>query len=105
MAAHLVSTAIAFSQESGEESNFYSLRDQADSQLQDLVTLSSERRATLLGALQELLRDQQALQELEDTVMDLLARLGKDSRSRQTGTGQSGQEQSMVACSQLTWLH
>ncbi|NP_001014106.1 gasdermin D like 1 isoform X2 [Rattus norvegicus] len=64
--------AIAFSQESGEESNFYSLRDQADSQLQDLVTLSSERRATLLGALQELLRDQQALQELEDTLEQAL---------------------------------
>lgn len=72
MAAHLVSTSIAFSQESEEEPSFHGFRDQADSQLQDLVTLSSERWDTLLGALQEVLQDCQALQELEDTVMDLL---------------------------------
>lgn len=71
-----------FSQESGEESSFHDFRDQAVSQLQDLVTLSSEQRDTLLGALQELLQDYQALQELEDTVMNLLTRLGKDPRSR-----------------------
>lgn len=65
------------------------MRDQVDSQLQDLVTLSSEQRDTLLGALQELLQDHQALQELEDTVMGLLTRLGK-----RPGRGQSGHEQS-----------
>lgn len=105
MAAHLVSTGKAFSQESGEESSFYGLRDKAASQLQDLVTLSSKQQDTLLGALQELLQDRQALQELEDTVMDLLTRLGKDPRSRQPGRGQSGQEQSIVLCPQLTGLH
>lgn len=48
------------------------MRDQVDSQLQDLVTLSSEQRDTLLGALQELLQDHQALQELEDTLEQAL---------------------------------
>nr|XP_034373116.1 gasdermin-D-like [Arvicanthis niloticus] len=62
----------AFSQESGEESSFYGLRDKAASQLQDLVTLSSKQRDTLLGALQELLQDRQALQELEDTLEQAL---------------------------------
>ncbi|XP_031214808.1 gasdermin-A-like isoform X2 [Mastomys coucha] len=61
-----------FSQESGEESSFHDFRDQAVSQLQDLVTLSSEQRDTLLGALQELLQDYQALQELEDTLEQAL---------------------------------
>ncbi|XP_051016471.1 gasdermin-D-like [Acomys russatus] len=63
---------IAFIQELGEESDFHGLQDQADSQLQDLVTLSSELRGTLLGALQELLQDRQALQELEDTLEQAL---------------------------------
>ncbi|XP_015854324.3 gasdermin-A-like [Peromyscus maniculatus bairdii] len=72
---------LAFSQDSEEEFNFQSLQDQAHGQLQDLATLSSELRDTLLGALQELLQDRQALQELEDTLEQaldtgLLAKLG-----------------------------
>ncbi|CAH7112046.1 RGD1359449 [Phodopus roborovskii] len=63
---------IAFSQDSGEVSNLQSLQEQADGQLQDLATLSSELRGTLLGALQELLQDRQALQELEDTLEQAL---------------------------------
>ncbi|XP_055482641.1 gasdermin-A-like [Psammomys obesus] len=55
-----------------EECNFLDLQDQAESQLQDLVTLSSELRNTLLGAFQELLQDRQALQELEDTLEQAL---------------------------------
>ncbi|KAL1767725.1 gasdermin domain containing protein RGD1359449 isoform X1 [Sigmodon hispidus] len=61
-----------FSQDSGEESDFQSLRDQVDDQLQDLTTLSSELRDTFLGALQELLQDRQAFQELEDTLEQAL---------------------------------
>lgn len=98
MAVHLISTGLAFSQDSEEEFNFQSLQDQAHGQLQDLATLSSELRDTLLGALQELLQDRQALQELEDTVIGTLARLGKGPRSGQTdrervegaGTGHGG---------------
>ncbi|XP_038199678.2 gasdermin-D-like [Arvicola amphibius] len=63
---------IAVSPDSEEESNFQSLQDQADGQLQDLATLSSELRDTLLGALQELLQDRQALQELEDKLEETL---------------------------------
>ncbi|KAM7317115.1 hypothetical protein ACRRTK_023417 [Alexandromys fortis] len=66
------SWGIAISPDSEEESNFQSLQDQADGQLQDLATLSSELRDTLLGALQELLQDRQALQELEDTLEETL---------------------------------
>lgn len=69
MTDHLIFTGIAISPDSEEESNFQSLQDEADGQLQDLATLSSELRDTLLGALQELLQDRWALQELEDTVM------------------------------------
>lgn len=69
MTDHLIFTGIAVSLDSEEESNFQSLQDQADGQLQDLATLSSELRDRLLGALQELLQDRQALQELEDMVM------------------------------------
>ncbi|MEJ1289062.1 hypothetical protein NN561_020099 [Cricetulus griseus] len=64
---------IAFSQDSGDESNLQSLQEQADGQLQDLATLSSELRKRLLGVLQKLMQDRQALQELEDTVMGPLA--------------------------------
>nr|XP_048313367.1 gasdermin-A-like [Myodes glareolus] len=63
---------IAISPDSEKESNFQSLQDEADGQLQDLATLSSELRATLLGTLQELLQDCRALQELEDTLEETL---------------------------------
>ncbi|XP_040586429.1 gasdermin-A-like isoform X2 [Mesocricetus auratus] len=62
---------IDFSQDSGEI-HLQSLQEQADGQLQDLATLSSELRLTLLGALRELLQDRQALQELEDTLEQAL---------------------------------
>ncbi|EGV91558.1 Gasdermin-A1, partial [Cricetulus griseus] len=63
---------IAFSQDSGDESNLQSLQEQADGQLQDLATLSSELRKRLLGVLQKLMQDRQALQELEDTLEQAL---------------------------------
>lgn len=69
MTDHLIFTGIAISPDSEEEPNFQSLQDEADGQLQDLATLSSELRDTLLGALQELLQDRRALQDLEDTVI------------------------------------
>lgn len=69
MTDHLIFTGIDISPDSEEESNFQSLQDEANGQLQDLATLSSELRDTLLGTLQELLQDHRALQELEDMVM------------------------------------
>ncbi|KAJ8784985.1 hypothetical protein J1605_007541 [Eschrichtius robustus] len=52
----------------GEEPDFRGLQRQARAQLQDLATLPPELRDPLLGALQELLQDPWALQELEDTL-------------------------------------
>ncbi|XP_036686837.1 gasdermin-D-like [Balaenoptera musculus] len=56
----------------GEEPDFRGLQRQARAQLQDLATLPPELRDPLLGALQELLQDPWALQELEDTLEQAL---------------------------------
>ncbi|KAM9626805.1 gasdermin-A-like [Trichechus inunguis] len=56
----------------GEEPDFLGLQRRASAQLQDLATLPPELRYSLLGALQELLRDPWALQELEDMLEQAL---------------------------------
>ncbi|XP_008541922.2 gasdermin-A-like [Equus przewalskii] len=55
-----------------EEPNFQGLQRQVGAQLQDMATLLPGLRHTLLDALQELLKDSQALQELEDTLEQAL---------------------------------
>ncbi|XP_073748774.1 gasdermin-C [Callorhinus ursinus] len=64
--------ASAYSWAPGEEPNFQGLQRQAGVQLQDLATLPAELRHPLLSALQELLQDPRALQELEDTMEQAL---------------------------------
>ncbi|XP_004409894.1 PREDICTED: gasdermin-A3-like [Odobenus rosmarus divergens] len=66
------SGALAYSWALGEEPNFQGLQRQVGVQLQDLATLPAELRHPLLSALQELLQDPQALQELEDTMEQAL---------------------------------
>uniref|UniRef100_G3T262 Gasdermin D n=1 Tax=Loxodonta africana TaxID=9785 RepID=G3T262_LOXAF len=56
----------------GEEPDFLGLQRWAGAQLHDLATLPPDLRYSLLGALQELLRDPQALQELEDMLEQTL---------------------------------
>ncbi|XP_035582972.1 gasdermin-C-like [Zalophus californianus] len=64
--------ASAYSWAPGEEPNFQGLQRQVGVQLQDLATLPAELRHPLLSALQELLQDPRALQELEDTMEQAL---------------------------------
>ncbi|XP_054980445.1 gasdermin-A-like [Sorex araneus] len=52
----------------GKEPGFEFLQQQLGAQLQDLAALPPELRLTLLGALRELLRTPEALQELEDSL-------------------------------------
>lgn len=75
-----------------EEPNFQGLQRQVGAQLQDMATLLPGLRHTLLDALQELLKDSQALQELEDTVRGPWARpgVGGWDRSFSPGTGPAG---------------
>lgn len=61
-------TDSAYSWAVGEEPNFQGLQRQVGAQLQDLATLPTELRHLLLSAVQELLQDPRALQELKDTV-------------------------------------
>ncbi|XP_049710575.1 gasdermin-A-like [Elephas maximus indicus] len=56
----------------GEEPDFLGLQRWAGAQLHDLATLPPDLRYSLLGALQELLRDPRALQELEDMLEQTL---------------------------------
>lgn len=69
-------TGTAFGRAPGAEPDFRGLQRQARAQLQDLATLPPELRDPLLGALQELLQDPWAPQELEDTVRGSTARPG-----------------------------
>ncbi|XP_037659242.1 gasdermin-C [Choloepus didactylus] len=56
----------------GGEPDFGALQRQAGAQVQGLTTLPLELQTTLHGALQELLRDPQALQALKDTLEEAL---------------------------------
>lgn len=96
MGAHKCPPTVSTGWTLDEEPNFQGLQRQVGAQLQDMATLLPGLRHTLLDALQELLKDSQALQELEDTVRGPWARPGVGGWD--PGQGGAGQREAGMGC-------